>query len=92
MQEIILAVIKDMSPWTGFMFGSVVACCTIIIVSYMTVKPNKLSHAENMARIETQHREVMTKISRDVPRLANGLPANVIENQRQPERQPDREG
>lgn len=80
MHEIILALVKDMSVPTMLVLVAIIAGPAWLVMWLVLRQKNKFEHQESMVRIETAHRETMTKISRDTPKLADGRSVAVIDN------------
>ena len=78
--ELLRMLIVDINPWFAAVLIGLGASVAVIVVVFLSVKPNKLSHVQAMAKLETEHRERMLKINRELPKLVDGTKATVVEN------------
>jgi hypothetical protein len=80
--------IVNINGWLAVMVLGIAAGCAAVTMnirwSRSLQETARMTHQETMTRIETTHREKMLQIGRDTPKLADGRPANVIENGQQP--------
>lgn len=68
MEDIILAIIRDLTLPAALVMLALIAAPVLAFIFYVTVKPNKLSHRENMAKLENERDANMLKINREQPK------------------------